>query len=38
VAQMAQEKVDAERATLAAIAAGTYSAPWVDEALRAKGF
>jgi regulator of RNase E activity RraA len=37
VAQKAQEKVDAERATLAAIAAGTYSAPWVDEALKAKG-
>ena len=37
VAQKAQEKVDAERSTLAAIAAGTYSAPWVDEALKAKG-
>ena len=37
VAVKAQEKVDAEVATLKAIAAGTYSAPWVDEALKAKG-
>ncbi len=33
----AQEKVDAEVATLKAIAAGTYTAPWVDEAIQAKG-
>lgn len=37
VAAKAQEKVDAEVATLKAIAAGTYSAPWVDEAIQAKG-
>ena len=37
VAVKAQEKVNAEVATLKAIAAGTYSAPWVDEALKAKG-
>ena len=37
VAVKAQEKVDAEVATLKAIAAGTYTAPWVDETLKAKG-
>ncbi len=37
VAAKAQEKVDAEVATLKAIAAGTYSAPWVDEAIQDKG-
>ncbi|MEY2621730.1 MAG: hypothetical protein RIT26_1550 [Pseudomonadota bacterium] len=37
VAAKAQEKVDAEVASLKAIAAGTYTAPWVDEAIKAKG-
>jgi regulator of RNase E activity RraA len=37
VAAKAQEKVDAEVATLKAIADGTYTAPWVDEAIQAKG-
>lgn len=37
VAAKAQEKVDAELATLKAIADGTYTAPWVDEAIQAKG-
>jgi regulator of RNase E activity RraA len=37
VAAKAQEKVDAEVATLKAIASGTYTAPWVDETIKAKG-
>lgn len=37
VAVKAQEKVAVEVATLKAIANGTYTAPWVDEILKAKG-
>lgn len=37
VAQRAQEKVAQEKATIAAILAGTYSSAWVDAALKQKG-
>ena len=37
VAAAAQEKTDTETAMLKAIEAGTYTAPWVDELLKAKG-
>ena len=36
-AAKAREKTDVETATLKAIEAGTYSAPWVDETIKAKG-
>ena len=37
VAAKAREKTDVEAATLKSIEAGTYSAPWVDETIKAKG-
>lgn len=37
VAARAREKTDAETATLKAIQAGTYSTPWVDATIQAKG-
>jgi regulator of RNase E activity RraA len=38
VAAKAREKVTQERATIAAIHAGTYSSAWVDAALKQKGW